>query len=539
MLFARKGTTEDLSAKKKARQEKWWVFPVVLLLCVLICAAGAVGILLCYGPLTWSDADVDAYVSSIYGDSWALQKKGRAADGKGAAYHYAQENGDSFTVFTVPVPVYRNGVASGRYRKALYDNYFSTVIEKKLDALEELAEKYRKEEGPDLEIEENGESAGAFGAQYTFCLYLERSSQLEDAARLLSRIDRTLAFSCAGGEAPYAQMRAQTPCVEVFLKPDGWLAEGADAVTAAAKAGGSESARRSIFIDWRSIEERNAFRISRISLTDAESSSRLAKEDVQTRLENDYVDAAKTFGKDYYSISEELWNKYPAPVLTLINAGGYDLKRTAGSSAGGGETDSADVLSGPAGAEEAVSAAGEESNADKGEGGTSETGASGTAASETGASPEERTPPFVYQFVYHRSSGTYWMTGLDPCEDFDGNPYGNYPRRGAFSWLVKCLGGSFTADRWSGSWQIGTTRWEASLATRKAPEDGLAYKGMTVYCDGSRTPLDAVPAVLEGTGAVPAGRPYSIRDLIRMLDVRITINQREMTAVMFRDYSRD
>ena len=39
-----------------------------------------------------------------------------------------------------------------------------------------------------------------------------------------------------------------------------------------------------------------------------------------------------------------------------------------------------------------------------------------------------------------------------------------------------------------------------------------------------------------GTGALPSGRPYSIRDLIRMLDVRITINQRDMTAVMFRNF---
>jgi hypothetical protein len=35
---------------------------------------------------------------------------------------------------------------------------------------------------------------------------------------------------------------------------------------------------------------------------------------------------------------------------------------------------------------------------------------------------------------------------------------------------------------------------------------------------------------------VPSGRPFSIRDLIRMLDVRITINQKKMTAVMFRDF---
>ena len=62
---------------------------------------------------------------------------------------------------------------------------------------------------------------------------------------------------------------------------------------------------------------------------------------------------------------------------------------------------------------------------------------------------------------------------------------------------------------------------------------------MTMSCDGNRTPLDPVPAVFEGTGAVPSGRPYSIRDLIRMFDVRVTINQKDMTAVMFRDFGTE
>ena len=36
-------------------------------------------------------------------------------------------------LFSVSVPVYRaDGVASGHYRRGLYDNYFSTVIEKNM-----------------------------------------------------------------------------------------------------------------------------------------------------------------------------------------------------------------------------------------------------------------------------------------------------------------------------------------------------------------------------------------------------------------------
>ena len=69
------------------------------------------------------------------------------------------------------------------------------------------------------------------------------------------------------------------------------------------------------------------------------------------------------------------------------------------------------------------------------------------------------------------------------------------------------------------------------------PGQPYAHDGLTLTCNGNFTFLDPVPEVFEGTGAVPSGRPYSIHDLIRMLDVRITINQKEMTAVMFRDFA--
>ena len=49
-------------------------------------------------------------------------------------------------------------------------------------------------------------------------------------------------------------------------------------------------------------------------------------------------------------------------------------------------------------------------------------------------------------------------------------------------------------------------------------------------------PSDSGTVASTRTGAVPSGRPYSIRDLIRMFDVRVTINQKDMTAVMFRDF---
>ena len=457
-----------------------WVFPVVLLFCVLVGLAGAAAAYYVYSPSRYSDGEIDSYVKSIYGGDWTLHRKQQTAlEQEGvASYLYENKDGESFSVFSVSVPVEKDGLPTGRSKKALYDNYFSTVIENHLEEIKDLAKKVKKADGPELEIIETGEPSGAFGAQYIFRLYLENHHQIDEAASLIAQIDDMLHFSRKNGTAPWNQMLAKTPSVEVYLKPDRGITGGADAVTRAAKPGKDPDALKSLEIpvDWRSEDVLKGYKIGRIPFTGLDSAERIVADDLETRIENDYVDAARTFGKEHYSVSDELVEKYPAPVLTLVNVGGHDLRAQGNST-------------------------------------------------------------YTYQFIYHRKTGTYWMTGLDPCEDFDENPFGQYPRRGAFGKLVKWLGGSFTADAWSGIWRIGSTQWQALVQTKKTPGQPYAHDGLTLTCNGNLTFLDTVPEVFEGTGAVPSGRPYSIHDLIRMLDVRITINQKEMTAVMFRDFA--
>lgn len=457
-----------------------WVFPVVLLFCVLVGLAGAAAAYYVYSPSRYSDGEIDSYVMSIYGGDWTLHRKQQTAlEQEGvASYLYENKDGESFSVFSVSVPVEKDGLPTGRSKKALYDNYFSTVIENHLEEIKDLAKKVKKADGPELEIIETGEPSGAFGAQYIFRLFLENHHQIDEAASLIAQIDDMLHFSRKNGTAPWNQMLAKTPSVEVYLKPDRGITGGADAVTRAAKPGKDPDALKSLEIpvDWRSEDVLKGYKIGRIPFTGLDSAERIVADDLETRIENDYVDAARTFGKEHYSVSDELVEKYPAPVLTLVNVGGHDLRAQGNST-------------------------------------------------------------YTYQFIYHRKTGTYWMTGLDPCEDFDENPFGQYPRRGAFGKLVKWLGGSFTADAWSGIWRIGSTQWQALVQTKKTPRQPYAHDGLTLTCNGNLTFLDPVPEVFEGTGAVPSGRPYSIHDLIRMLDVRITINQKEMTAVMFRDFA--
>lgn len=459
-----------------------WVFPVVLLLCALVGLAGASAIYSVYYPIKFSDQEVDEYVKSIYGDSWELKRKKEVEGEEGGMNTYLYESKDegTFSVFSVSDAQQEDGVSSGLNRKALYDNYFSTVIENHLEEIEELAKEAHHDKGPELAVEVTGEPSGAFGAVYDFHLYLENAGQISRASTLLEELDRLLSFSCRAGETPWSRMRAKTPFVRIYMRPDRGITGGADAVTAAAKKGSAPDAADALSVpeDWHSPEVREGYEIGRIPFSDLSSSSRLTSGALFTRIENDYVDAAKTIGKEHYSLSDELADKYPAPVLTLVNVGGHDL----------------------------------------------------TAKGESA---------YTYQFVYHRKTGTYWMTGLDPCEDFDGNPFGDYPQRGAFANLVSCLGGTHIAEDWTGSWRIGTTQWDAALETRRKPDQPYFYKSLKLTRDGNITLLDKVPEVFEGTGAVPSGRPFSIRDLIRMLDVRITINQKTMTAVMFRDFGNE
>ena len=158
MLSVKPETTEDAFAEKRARRRKPFAFPVLLLFSVLFLVHGAALVFLLFFPFRYSDREVDEYVHSIYGDNWSLSEKTASFDREGgsAQYVYEDQNGNSFSVFSFSNRILKNGIPTGRYRKALTDNYFSTVIAEHLDELKKLGKKARKKSGPVLEIEETG-----------------------------------------------------------------------------------------------------------------------------------------------------------------------------------------------------------------------------------------------------------------------------------------------------------------------------------------------------------------------------------------------
>lgn len=505
-------TIEEHSAKKKARRGIRWIFPVALLFCALILGLGAAGAWYFFTPTEYSEEEAAAYVRTIYGDSWELREKIPLADeaGEGTRYLFAESissdksfsdsafsdsafsdrtfSDRTFSVFSLSVPVYEDGKPTGKYRKALFDNYFSTVIERNMDGLRDLEKETGSEAGIRLEIGREGDPEGIFGAEYLFSIYIDRKSDFPACADLVEKIDSLLAFTRADAQASdagsssaaYEKLRPVVPSVRIYMKPEK-SGPAADAVSSAAVPyeSGSIPRQDGLTDDWTAPGEREKYRLSTIPLSDTEK-TRMKADQIFARMENDYVDASRAGAGSFYAASPDLREKYPAPVLTVVNIGGHDLTETTGG---------------------------------KGD--------------------------FSYTLVYHRATDSYWMTGLDPCEDFDGNPFGSYARRGAFARLIQYLGGTYSCSDWKAEWKIGSSRWEAEEKTAATGASPYSHRSFTIFRNGNNEKLDQVPEIFQGTGALPSGRPFSVRDLIRMLDVRITINQQDMTAVIYRDFGNE
>lgn len=134
-----------------------------------------------------------------------------------------------------------------------------------------------------------------------------------------------------------------------------------------------------------------------------------------------------------------------------------------------------------------------------------------------------------FYFLYDRETESYWMTDLDLCQDYDGFPYA-YPNRGRFAALIGYMGGLYSCDDLKASWKIGGRTWDAELVLEKNELSDYAYESMTINCNGMWQKLSTPPTGTDN-GTV-SGRWYSIEDLIRMLDVEVTISQEDQSAIL-------
>ena len=71
--------------------------------------------------------------------------------------------------------------------------------------------------------------------------------------------------------------------------------------------------------------------------------------------------------------------------------------------------------------------------------------------------------------------------------------------------------------------------WDAKLELEKTDRSPYTYSSINVSCNGMWQKLSTPPSGTDN-GTV-SGRWYSIEDLIRMLDIEVTISQENQTAI--------
>ena len=135
---------------------------------------------------------------------------------------------------------------------------------------------------------------------------------------------------------------------------------------------------------------------------------------------------------------------------------------------------------------------------------------------------------FSYTFQYDTENDCYWISDLDPCQDFAEFPY-NYSDKGTFAKLVELLGGTYHCDNWTATWEIGDNKWTAKLETAKEGNSEYRYNKLILKQNGKKITLSDPDGRSNGT---VSGRAFTVEDLEMMLGVTIEIDQADMTATM-------
>ena len=133
-----------------------------------------------------------------------------------------------------------------------------------------------------------------------------------------------------------------------------------------------------------------------------------------------------------------------------------------------------------------------------------------------------------FYLFYDRGTEIYWMTDLDLCQDYDGFPY-EYEGRGKFAALVDYLGGLYSCDGLKAQWRMNGMTWDAKLDLEKTDLSPYTFSSVNISCNGMWQKLSTPPSGTDN--GTPSGRWYSIEDLIRMLDIEVTISQENQTAI--------
>lgn len=382
----------------------------------------------------YTDREAVEYVQQVHGSSYYYTDSSYTTDSGGKLvyqYNFTNGEGENFSVYA----------SSGRNgeKKTFYDNYYDQVIETYASEITEAFDNSGLDASLVSDYAEHG-----YGNIYTLSIYLNGSEDFAAASELIAEVNGIVHFKSDSEASEYSTLSGKTKEVEIYMKPD-------------VPAPGDTSE------DWKESELRRNYIVSSISLAGGEETVPDA-DAILDEMYNDYVDFAKYGGSGMYTLTDEEWDKYPAPWLQVTAVGGNNV-----------------------------------------------------SSSE------------IYRFYYDRATGEYWMSYLDPCQDFEDFPY-EYSNTGTFRELVNCLYGSYHADDWNAQWEIGGVTWKAQLQTKETDTSKYAFMSLAVTKDGKAISLSRLPE--NGNNGTVSGRKLSIKDLISMLNANITVNQKTMTAVI-------
>ena len=256
----------------------------------------------CGGEQTvYTESEIIQYVKDVYGEVYRLTDTDHTVLPDGTVrddYIFAEEDGVSFMVSTSSrISHNRFGfVTSGS--PVLSDGYLDAVIGCRQQDLQRLFQ----DSDLDARLVRTGGGNYDCGAAWNLSIYLEDADRFNDAAKLIEKIDKILQFRCNRTYARIGSGAEMTRRVHVYLKPD-----------------------RAADDTWKEADNIRDYRIAEIGLS-TDSRQRLTAEDAAAQLEKGYVMAAKWNRQAVYRISDELWDRYPAPWLDVVMIGTHAVE---------------------------------------------------------------------------------------------------------------------------------------------------------------------------------------------------------------------
>ena len=129
-----------------------------------------------------------------------------------------------------------------------------------------------------------------------------------------------------------------------------------------------------------------------------------------------------------------------------------------------------------------------------------------------------------YKLEYDIKTKNYWIYDLDPCQDSSNLSY-NYSPKGKFKRLVELLGGTYKSRDYTATYQLNDSTYEIRLIV----DEYDYYKNIIITKNNKYVALSNPENKNNNT---ISGRAYTKKDLEKMLDIKIIINENSGQATI-------